>query len=106
MMVWTKINIKKLKEYRHNNTQVVLMTNVIIVQKKSKSKWNSHYNAKLKGLSWIDSKPRLNEPNSFLWTSIDCTEKIEWLPIGEPRYKKDMPRKCRKNSRKRHYNHK
>jgi hypothetical protein len=82
------------------------MTNAIIAQKKSKSKWNSHRNAKLKGLPWIDSKPRLNEPSSLLWTSIDCIEEIEWLPIGEPRYKEDMPRKCKKNSRKKHYNHK
>jgi hypothetical protein len=38
MMVWRKININKLKEYRHNNTLVVIITNVIIVQKKSKLK--------------------------------------------------------------------
>jgi hypothetical protein len=32
-----KVNINKLKEYWHNNTLLVIMTNVVVVQKKSKS---------------------------------------------------------------------
>jgi hypothetical protein len=70
-----KVNITKLKEYRHNDTLVVVLINVINVQKKSKSKWDSHHNAnhnaKLKGLPWTDSKPKPNEPNSLLWTNND-----------------------------------
>jgi hypothetical protein len=54
-------------------------------------------------LPWIDSKPRPNEPSSLLWTNNDYTDEIEWLPSGEPRYKENMLRKCRINSRKRHY---
>jgi hypothetical protein len=101
-----KVNIKKLKKYQHNDTLVVIMTNVVTVQKKSKSRWNSHDNDKFKGLPWIDSKLRLNEPRSLLWTNIDCIEEIKWLPISEPRFKEDMPRKCKNKSRKRRYNHK
>jgi hypothetical protein len=55
-------------------------------------------------LPWTDSKQRPNKPNSLLWTSNNYTNEIEWLPTGEPRFKGDMPRNCRKNSRKRHYN--
>ncbi len=40
----------------------------------------------------------------MLWTNNDYTNEIEWLPTGEPRFKGDMPRNCRKNSRKKHYN--
>jgi hypothetical protein len=108
MMVWRKININKLKEYQHNNILIVVITNVIIVQKKSKLKWDSHLNAnrnaKPKGLPSTDSKPRANEPSSLLWTCNDCTNEIEWLPSGGPRFKENMPRKCRINSRKRRYN--
>jgi len=104
-----KVNINKLKEYRHNNTPVVVMTNVVIVQKKSKSKWDSHHNAnrnaKPKRLPWKNSKPRPNKPSSQLWTNNDYTDEIEWLPSGEPRFKENMPRKCRINSRKRCYNY-
>jgi hypothetical protein len=101
-----KVNINKLKEYWHNDTLVIIMTNVIIVQKKSKSKWDFHRNAKPKGLPSTNSKPRPNKPSSLLWTNNDCTKKIKWLPTTEPRFKENMPKKCRRNSRKRHYNHK
>jgi hypothetical protein len=108
MMVWRKININKLKEYRQNNTLVVIITNVIFVQKKSKLKWDSHLNAKCnakpKGFLWTNSKPRPNKPSSLLWTCNDCTDEIEWMPNGEPRFKEKMLRKCRINSRKRRYN--
>jgi len=69
------------------------MTNVIIVQKKSKLRWDSHHKAKLKGLPWTNSKPRPNKPNSLLWTSNDYIEKIEWLPTSEPKFKKNKPKK-------------
>jgi hypothetical protein len=36
--------------------------------------------------------------------SSQCTNEIEWLLSGEPRFKENMQRKCRINSRKRHYN--
>jgi hypothetical protein len=42
----------------------------------------------------------------MLWTNNNCTEEIEWMPISEPRFKDNMPRKCKKNSRKRFYNQK
>ncbi len=35
-----KVNINKLKDYRHNDTLIIIMTNVIIVQKKSKLRWD------------------------------------------------------------------
>jgi hypothetical protein len=60
------------------------MTNVVIVQKKSKLKCDFHCNAKPKGLPWTDSKPRPNEPSSLLWTNNDCIDEIKWLPSGEP----------------------
>ncbi len=53
---------------------------------------------------WIGSKPRPNEPNSLLWTNNDYTNEIKLLPTSELKFKGDMLKKCRKNSRKRHYN--
>ncbi len=35
-----KVNINKLKDYWHNDTLIIIMTNVIIVQKKSKLGWD------------------------------------------------------------------
>jgi hypothetical protein len=102
-----KVIINKLKEYQHNNTPIVIMTNVVTVQKKYKLKWDSHHNAnhnvKLKGLPSIDSKPRPNK-HALLWTSNDYINEIKWLPSGEPRFKENMLRKCRIKSRKRCYN--
>jgi hypothetical protein len=80
------------------------MTNVIIVRKKSKSRWDFYHNAKPKGLPWTDSKPRPNKPSSFLCTNNDYTDEIKWLLSGEPRFKEKMPRKCKINSRKMRYN--
>jgi hypothetical protein len=71
------------------------MTNVVIVQKKSKLKWDFHRNAKPKGLPWINSKPKPNETIGLLWTSNDCINEIEWLPSGEPR----LRRTCQENVR-------
>jgi hypothetical protein len=80
------------------------MTNVIIVQKKSKLKWDFHLSAnhyaKPKRLPWTISKPRPNGPSSQLWTNNDCIDESEWLPSSEPRFKENMPKKCRINSRK------
>jgi hypothetical protein len=99
-----KVNIKKLKECRHNDTPIIVTTNVVIVQKKSKSRWDSRGNAKHKGLPWTNSKPRPNKPSSLLWTSNDYIDEIKWLPSGEPRFEENMPKICRINSRKRNYN--
>jgi hypothetical protein len=49
-------------------------------------------------------QPRPNKPSSLLWNNNDCTDEIKWLPSGEPRFKENMPRKCRIKSRKRCYN--
>ncbi len=81
------------------------MANVVTVQKKSKSKWDFHHNAKPKWLPWTNSKPRPNKPSSMLWTHNNCTKEIKWMPISEPN-KDNMPRKYGENSRKRLYNHK
>jgi hypothetical protein len=43
-----KVNIDKLKEYHHNNTPIIIMTNVVTIQKKSKLKWDSHRNVQMK----------------------------------------------------------
>ncbi len=99
-----KVNINKLKEYWHNDTPVIVTKNVVTIQKKSRLKWDFHCNAKPKGLPWINSKPRPNKPSLLLWTSNNCTDEIKWLPSGKPRFKENMPRKCKINSRNKHYN--
>jgi hypothetical protein len=80
------------------------MAHVVTIQKKSKSRWDSHRNAKLKGLPWSNSKPRPNEPSSLLWINNNRIDEIKWLPTSEPIFKENMLRKCRRNSRKTHYN--
>ncbi len=58
-----KVNINKLKEYWHNDTWVVVMANVVTIQKKSKSKWDSHHNAKPKWLPSTNSTPNQDQTN-------------------------------------------
>jgi hypothetical protein len=85
-----KLNINKLKEYQHNDTPILIMTNVVTIQKKSKLRWDSYRNG--------------NRNAKLLWTNNDYTDEIKWLPSGEPKFKEKMSRKCKINSKKRRYN--
>ncbi len=59
-----KVNINKLKEYQHNDTPIIIMTNVVTIQKKSKSRWDSYRNgncnAKLKKLPWTLTRSQVS----------------------------------------------
>jgi hypothetical protein len=80
-----RLTFESIKEVG-NASLIVVMTNVVTIQKKSRSRWDSHrnanHNAKCKGLPWIESKPRPNKPSSLLWNSNDYIDEINWLPSG------------------------